>query len=227
MTQTPAQYWNAYYEKYAFNYGKQPSSFLVDSLPRLQKGKVLDVAMGEGRNSVFLAKEGFQVKGFDISTVGIEHARKLAEEQGVTLTAEQADLDMYLMGLMEYDTVIMMNYRPAVPRYYSEMVRALKQGGTLLVESFMVEEMKEIIAKDEAYRHYYFGPNELLHNLKGLRILFYQEGLVHGRVVVQCLAQKPLDKDAAKYNLWDMHSKQKDSGPSSHMKAAEEFFKKK
>lgn len=227
MNQTPAQYWDAYYEKFPFNHGKQASPFLIDMLPRMQKGKLLDVAMGEGRNAVFLAKEGFQVKGFDISPVGLDHAKKLAADQHVEISADPADLDLYLMGLMEYDSIIMMNFRPSVPRYYSELVRALKQGGTLLIESFMMEEMKETISPSESYRHYYFGPNELLHNLKGLRILFYQEGLVHGRVMVQCLAQKPMDKDAAKYDLWDMHSKSQNTGPSAQMKAAEAFFKKK
>jgi tellurite methyltransferase len=226
MVQTPDSYWNSVYESQPFKYGKQPSRFLHDNIDRLQSGKVLDIAMGEGRQAIYLAQKGFEVKGFDISQRAVETAAKFAKESGVEIEAKRADMDLFIMGLMEYDSIVMMYFRPSVTRYYNEMVRALKQGGTLLVESYTVEEMKEPIGKDEEFRNFYFTHNELLRNLKGFRILFYQEGEVDGRHVVQCLAQKPLDKDAVKYNLFDMHTKKGKSQDSHHRQLAEQFFKK-
>jgi tellurite methyltransferase len=105
-------------------------------LPRLQKGKALDIGMGEGANAVYLAQKGMQVKGFDISPIAVERALNLAKESGVNIEAKAADLDLFLMGLMEYDTIIMTFFKPPIPRYYSEIIRALKQGGTLLVHSY-------------------------------------------------------------------------------------------
>ncbi len=224
---TADAYWNDFYAKAAYQHGKEPSAFLAQMLPRLQKGKALDIAMGEGVNAVFLAKQGFVVKGFDISQVAVKRASDLATENNVQLEAKRADLDMFLMGLMEYETIVMHNFKPNTPRYYSDMVRALKQGGTLIVESLMSEEMREPIGKDEAFRNFYFEPNELLNNLKGLRILFYHEGIADGKHVVQCLAKKPLDKDAVRYKLFDMHAKDVDAGPSRHQKLADQLFKKK
>jgi hypothetical protein len=59
-----------------------------------------------------------------------------------------------------------------------------------------------------------------------MRILFYQEAHIDGKHLVQCLAQKPVDKDAAKYNLFDMHTKQVDSEKSKQLELAEKLFKK-
>jgi SAM-dependent methyltransferase len=221
------KYWDKFYQDKPFRSGKAPNNFLTTMLPRLSKGKVLDIAMGEGANAVYLAMKGFKVKGFDISAVALEHANKLAKESGVQIETNKADLDLTVLGMMEYDTVIMTEFRPSVTRYYTEIIRCLKQGGTLLVEAPTIEELKELIPDSENHRNIYFKSNELLQQLKGLRILFYQESEINGRHVVQCLAQRPLDRDAVKYNLFDMHSNQKDSGPSQAMKMAEALFKKK
>lgn len=227
-TKHPKEYWNAYYTEKQFVQGKGPNDFLVQMLPRLQKGKVLDIATGEGQNSVYLAQKGFQVKSFDISEVAVQHAEKLARETGVQIEAKVADMDLFLMGLMEYDSIIMTRFKPAVARYYSEMLRALKHGGTLLIESYGIPEMKEAIPRDESFRDYYFASNEILRHLTGFKILFYQEGEVDGHHVVQCLAQKPPNKDAEKYGFFEMTTKQGqgDSDRSKQLELAEKLFKK-
>ncbi len=219
-------YWDQHYSAKVFAQGKAPNGFLHSMIDRLEGKKVLDVAMGEGANAVYLAQKGFHVKGFDISKVAVERALQLAKETGVSIEAQSADLDLYLFGIMEYDSIVMTRFRPTNPRYYTSMISALKQGGTLLIESFGVPEMSESIGNDEAYRNIYFSSNEVLRHLPGLRILFYQEGLVDGHHVVQCLAQKPTDKDAAKLKLFDMSTKGKDAEQSKHMELAEKLFKK-
>ncbi|MBK9294784.1 MAG: class I SAM-dependent methyltransferase [Oligoflexia bacterium] len=223
----PQEFWDSYYQKNTYLKGKDADAFLTQMLSRLKKGKVLDIGMGEGVNSVFLAKSGFHVKGFDASKVAIERAQSLAQQSGVELEVKQGDLDLYLFGLMEYDSIVMFYFKPSVTRYYSEIVRALKQGGTLLINSYTVDEMKEPLSPEDT-RNYFYRSNEILHNLKGMRILYYNEGFVGGKHVVQCLAQKPLDKDAAKYNLFDMHTKDGgDKGKSTQQQLAEALFKKK
>lgn len=222
-----SEYWNNFYTQSPFKTGKDPSKLLQQMMPRLQKGKVLDVAMGEGQNAVFLALSGFAVKGFDISSVAVEHALSLADEHGVKIEAKMADLDLFLFGLMEYDSIIMTCFRPSVKRYYSEIIRSLKQGGTLLVDSLLIDDRKEMIPPDQAYRDYYFKPNELLRELAGLRILYYHEGLVEGHHIVHCLAQKPMDKDVAKYGLFNMGSNTQQPKKDSQRELLESLFKKK
>lgn len=226
MSQSALDYWNRVYTENPFRFGKAPLTFLQNSLNRLQKGKVLDVAMGEGVNSVYLAQKGMKVTGFDISPVAVEHAHNLAKESGVTIDAKVCNLDFYLWNLMEFDSIIMTFFKPSIPRYYSEMIRSLKQGGTLLIHSYGTEEMTQALSQDEAFKDYYFKANEILHQLKGMHILYYNEDKQDGRNIIQCLALKPLDKHVAKFNLFDMQSA--DSKPKSgHLKNAEELFKKK
>ncbi len=219
-------YWERYYAENKFLNGKEPNAFLVKMLPRMQKGKVLDVAMGEGTNAVYLAQKEYKVKGFDISKTAIERSKSLARETGVDIDANFADLDLFLMGLLEYDSIIMTYFKPTVTRYYNSIISALKQGGTLLVHSYSNAEMTEAIGKGEGYRDYFFSANELLRNLQGLRILFYQEGLIDGHHVVQCLAQKPVDKDAAKLGIFDMHTAGHRGEKSKQLELAEKLFKK-
>ncbi|MEQ1878658.1 MAG: class I SAM-dependent methyltransferase [Bdellovibrionia bacterium] len=222
-----AEYWDAQYKETAFRSGKGPLPLLVQMLPRLQKGKVLDIGMGEGANSVYLAQKGMMVKGFDASPVAVERANQLAKETGVTIDAKATDLDLYLLGLMEYDSIIMVYFKPPLTRYYSELIRALKQGGTILIHSYTTEEQKEALGDEDAYRNYYFKTNEVIRNLPGMQILFYNESEIDGKCVVQCLARKPLDKDAAKYNLFDMSTNQGDKPKSTQKDLAEALFKKK
>lgn len=219
-------YWDGFYQENPFKDNKEPSSFLVDMKARLKKGKVLDIAMGEGSNAVYMALQGNEVIGFDISPVAIDRATKLATDSGVKVEAKQTDLDMYLMGLMDYDTIIMTRFKPPVVRYYNEIIRALKQGGTLLIESFTTEEMGDAIGQEEVYRDCYFKSNEVLRNLKGLKILFYNETTVDGKHIVQCLAQKPLDRDALKYDLFNMASKESKKAENKQLELAEKLFKK-
>jgi SAM-dependent methyltransferase len=221
------QYWNTFYEKKSPGTTDDPNTFLVSMIPRLQKGKVFEVAMGDGANGVFLAQNGFEVKGIDISDVAIDLARKRAKKSGVVLDVQDADLDLYLFGLMEFDSIVMTQFRPALTRYYPEILRSLKQGGTLLVDSLLVDEMDEAIGKDEQYRNIYFGPNELLSNLAGLQILFYQEGEVDGQQRVQCLAKKPVDRDSIRYkNVFEtVVSGDLQEGKSKHQELMDKLFK--
>ena len=89
----------------------------------------------------------------------------------------------------------------------------------------MTEEMTEPLSAED-HRNFYFHTNELLRGLQGLQILFYSESQIDGKSYVQCLARKPLDKDAAKYNLFNMHSQQ-EKPKSTQRDLAETLFKKK
>ena len=65
--------WNKKYDTEVYLFGEKPIPFLVDNIHILKKGKALDVAMGEGRNGVYLATQGFDVMGLDISEKGLEN----------------------------------------------------------------------------------------------------------------------------------------------------------
>ncbi len=78
--------WDERYSAEEYAYGTKPNQFLEEHVNQIPKGKVLSLAEGEGRNAVFLAKQGYSVTAVDASIVGLNKARKLAEENSVVLS---------------------------------------------------------------------------------------------------------------------------------------------
>ena len=68
----------------------EPAQFLVENVELLPKGRVLDVAMGNGRNAIYLARLGFEVEGVDISQESANTALELARKVGVAIKAGRA-----------------------------------------------------------------------------------------------------------------------------------------
>lgn len=110
------------------------NKFLADSITDKQPGKALDIAMGQGRNSLFLAALGWQVTGFDISEVGVKQARIEAEKRGYKIDARVADVDKFDYGKERWDLVIGMYMHEYLNRNAAKVVASLKPGGILMVE---------------------------------------------------------------------------------------------
>lgn len=219
------EYWNSHFQT-VLNSKRSPSPFFESIFSRIQKGKVLDVACGLGENSIFAAKNGCQVKSIDASDLAIDALSSKSQSENLAIETKAVDLDLFLFGLMEFDSILMFNFKPPVLRYYSEIVRALKMGGTLVVESLMLAEMPEPMAAEDP-RNFYFTTNELIRAFKDLQILFYNETEIDGQVRVQMLARKPMDKDVAKYNLFGMGSAAQEKPKQTQRDLAEALFKKK
>lgn len=230
-------YWNQFYSfKRAQNplftefLSEQENTFLKTQIPRLKKGKVLDIGTGNGANALFLAQNQFEVQGIENSEVAISTTKDKLSKAQLQAEIKKADIELHIFGLLQFDSIVMTYYKPQVSRVYDELVRSLKHGGTILIESFLIDEMNEILGPEDSYKNVFFKPNEILKHLSGLRILFYNEGLIDGKQRVQCLAQKPLDKDIEKYNLFNMSSPKDNkeaTKASAQMKLAESLFKKK
>lgn len=184
-----AQLWEERYQASGYLFGKEPSEFVKTFWSQLFRGPLLDVAMGEGRNSVFLAQQGFKVEGLDCSAKAIEKAKALAEEKKVSLEAKVQNLDFFLMPLMKFNSVVMTYYKPA-PRFFSELRRGLAAGGTLLIEGYTTEHYKLNSQNPHLDLDQCFKPNELLTHLKDLQVLYYKEMREGNSHLVYAIAQK-------------------------------------
>ena len=166
--------WNKRFESEDTYLGERPSPFLsreIERIRRLAPGKrALDIACGEGRNSVFLAQQGFLVTGLDISDVGLGKATRRAAEAGVTVDFQQVDLDEYRFT-EQFDLIINFNFllRSLIP----EAVQALSPGGLLIIDTIM--ESPELLASHNPA--YLLQRGELQRICKGLEgeVLFYEE----------------------------------------------------
>lgn len=127
--------WDERYGASQLVWGSGPNRFLVEEVTDLRPGTALDVACGEGRNAIWLASTGWQVVGVDFSPVGLEKARQLATQWGVTVDWVQAELTTWEPP-STYDLVVVMYlHLPGDLRrgVLTRMARAVAPGGTLLV----------------------------------------------------------------------------------------------
>lgn len=180
--------WNKKYETERYVFGRDPIPFLTDHVDLLPKGAALDLAMGEGRNGVFLATKGFRVTGVDISEAGFNKARALASENGVNLTTVVADLEQYTIPPNIFDVILCTYYlqRDLFPK----MAAALKPGGMILIETYTMDHLRY---RPQFHREYLLERNELLTLLPGLRVLRYQEVDTGQEAFASILAQKPVE----------------------------------
>ena len=85
-----------------------PNRLLVDAIASRKPGKALDVGMGQGRNTLFLAKHGWQVTGFDVSAAGLAKARTAASAQGLAIDAVLASDEEFPFGRDQWDLIALL-----------------------------------------------------------------------------------------------------------------------
>ncbi|MGV7230042.1 MAG: class I SAM-dependent methyltransferase [Nitrospirales bacterium] len=178
--------WDKKYSTKKYLFGREAILFLQDHVDLLPKGHVLDLAMGEGRNGVFLATKGFQVTGVDISAEGLKKAETLAAELGVTIKTVVADLESYEIPTNTFDVIICTYYLQR--DLFSKIAAALKPGGMALIETYTMDHLQYRSGFNKAFL---LEPNELLSMLPGLRIVRYQEVDTGKAAFASILAQKP------------------------------------
>jgi SAM-dependent methyltransferase len=141
------QFWDARYDTSTYIFGTRPNVFLASHRQLFEPGThVLAVADGEGRNGVWLAEQGCEVLSVDISPLGIEKARKLAQQRAVTVRFECADLLQWQWPQQEFDVVVCIFIQFATPaqrqKLFDGFWSALKPGGRLLLQGYGVKQLQ-------------------------------------------------------------------------------------
>ncbi len=141
---------NAWDERYAsedYLFGIEPNAFLVSKHDLLKPGmRCLAVADGEGRNGVWLAQQGLHVLSVEASAVALEKAKKLAQQRGVAIDFEQADLAHWEWPENQFDAVaaIFIQFAPPALRQqiFEGIRRCLKPGGLLLLQGYTPRQLE-------------------------------------------------------------------------------------
>jgi SAM-dependent methyltransferase len=137
--------WDERYSAVGHAYGTTPNEFLVAQFRAIPKGRVLSLAEGEGRNAVFLAQQGYTVTAVDASLVGLNKARKLAEENDVVVEFIHADLADYDPGENQWNGIVSI-FCPlpsSVRReLYRKVIAGLKQRGVFLLEAYTPDQLQ-------------------------------------------------------------------------------------
>ncbi len=153
---------------------EKPNALLVETVRGLKPGTALDADMGEGRNALYLAQQGWQVTGVDVADKALAYAQKRAQATGVKITTELADMAKYDWGTNKWDLIVL-SY--AGGRDYADRVKkALKPGGLVVIEAFHMDATNQLQVVGGDYR-VFFQTDELkkLYGDAGLNIVRYEE----------------------------------------------------
>ena len=139
--------WEARFKEPGYHFGTEPNAFLKSKADLLKPGqKALSIADGEGRNGVFLASLGLDVLAIDFSPSALAKSQALAEERGVTLRTEQADLETWKWPVAAFDVIVGIFFQFLTPelrtRVFADTKRALKPGGLVLIEGYGLKQIE-------------------------------------------------------------------------------------
>ena len=199
-----AAMWNKRFAGQDYLFGREPNEYLRAQAALLAPGgRTLCVADGEGRNSVWLARQGLQVEAFDIAEVGVAKARKLATEAGVSVDFHVSGCDDWAWPADAYDAVVAVFVQFADPemrgRLFANMVRALKPGGVLILQGYTPKQLDYKTGGPGVLSHLYTA--DLLHeafaSLQTIELVEYDaelnEGAQHSgqSALIGFVARKP------------------------------------
>ena len=154
-------FWNQRFDKEEFIFGKEPNEYLALQTRKYLKpnNKVLCIADGEGRNGVWLAKQGMQVVGFDASDIALRKAKQFAKDNQVEVEYSFSDTDSFDWQVNVYDAVIAIFIQFADPpmraRIFKQMHQALKPGGILVLQGYTPKQLEYKTGGPSLIEHLY------------------------------------------------------------------------
>ena len=168
-----------------------PNAFLVEMIKGVKPGRSLDVGMGQGRNTVYLAQQGWDSVGFDPADRAVAAAQDQAKTLGVKITTHIARAENFDWGEAQWDLIVLSYVGGR--EYVDKVQRALRPGGMVILEAFHRDATKTRSIGGPVV----FDSNELLKLFDALRVVRYEDtnapadfGMVDTRVV-RLAAVKP------------------------------------
>jgi len=194
--------WDERYGTDEYVYGIHPNKFLVSIADQIPVGRTLCLGEGEGRNAVYLASLGHDVVAVDSSAVGLKKARKLAQQEGVSLETVVTNLEDLDIQPDSWDAIIsVFCHVPEKLRkeLHEKIKTGLRTGGMYVLEAFTPDQLK-LKTGGPSVAELLYGLDDLSDEMEGLEVEHavelerdVLEGKYHtGRAaVVQVIAYKP------------------------------------
>ena len=165
----------------------RPNAFLVEMVRGRKPGRALDVGMGQGRNALWLAQQGWDTTGYDPAEKAVALAKDTAAKAGIkinTVISKDSDFDM---GVAKWDLVLLCYVE--IRDNAEKVIRALAPGGIVVAEYFH---------QDSGNAPGGFSDNELIRLFGSLRVVRYEDteavadfGLQKTRLVRLCAEKRP------------------------------------
>jgi 2-polyprenyl-3-methyl-5-hydroxy-6-metoxy-1,4-benzoquinol methylase len=157
----------------AYKFNKNPNAFLMESVRGKKPGMALDLGMGQGRNTIFLAKQGWTVTGVDIADQAIAFAKERAKAENVKINTEQIPMQKFDYGVNRWGLIVHVYEGCLEKTDVDKILKSLKPGGMFVFEFFHREAGIEMNRPD-------FGcmtntVKETIERAGGFKILQYSE----------------------------------------------------
>lgn len=161
---------------------------LIDkAISGITPGKALDVTMGEGRNSLFLARNGWETTGFDIAKAAMDSAKSRASKENLTIRTITSTHEEFDYGIENWDLIAVL-YADIIcggccaydNEFISKISKSLKPGGRLVYEWFSRDGLLQVQPSVEKNESWGCKDNTVLNAFikKGdLKIVYYEEKL--------------------------------------------------
>lgn len=182
------QFWNERFNREEFIFGKEPNEYLVEQTLQYLKpnASVLCIADGEGRNGVWLAKQGMRVTGFDVSDIALVKAKQFAKDNEVNIEYSLCDTDGFDWKTNSYDAIIAIFIQFADPemrvRIFKQVHQALKPGGIFILQGYTPKQLDYKTGGPSLIEHLYTEEmiRELSHDFEILDLQCYEKELSEG-----------------------------------------------
>jgi cyclopropane fatty-acyl-phospholipid synthase-like methyltransferase len=209
--------WKKEYKKKDFYWGLEPEKGLKKVLKHAKKGIALDIGAGEGRNSIFLARNGFKVEAIDKTKEGLEKCKSFAQQYSLLIKTRVVDVRDFRFQKDKYSLILSIASLDflkfsEIEKIIAKIKKSLKKEGIfyLLVFSIkdsaskrckrklkMIEKNTFYLPKPKTFRHF-FEKRELKRLLKGFRIIKIKEEKIkdvhgdkpHSHQIISTIAKK-------------------------------------
>jgi 2-polyprenyl-3-methyl-5-hydroxy-6-metoxy-1,4-benzoquinol methylase len=139
------EFWDKRYAEKEMAYGEEPNVFFASQIVKLNAGKILLPAEGEGRNAIHSAKLGWEVSAFDISEEGKQKAEKLAENNNVSIEYFVGGFDdiNYQKEYFDCIALVFAHFPPHLKsQYHKHLDGYLKKDGIIILEGFSKKQIE-------------------------------------------------------------------------------------
>jgi 2-polyprenyl-3-methyl-5-hydroxy-6-metoxy-1,4-benzoquinol methylase len=136
--------WNKVFAGSVIPFNRQPNAFLLKSVQGKIPGTALEIGMGQGRNTIAIARLGWDVTGIDISDEGIRQAVAEAKKQNLTIHAILASADDFDYGTARYNLICATFEHQLITDNAAKIVAALKPDGMVVIEGFQEDVSKQV-----------------------------------------------------------------------------------
>jgi len=138
------EFWNEKFKRDGYLYGKKPNEFLASCINNFsKKERILFLGEGEGRNAVFFAKKGYEVRALDASDIGLSKLQEFAKEEKVHI--KTTCLDLIKWRAKKKFGGILASYlhleSPLREQVFSRIEDGLKEGGFFVGEFFSTKQL--------------------------------------------------------------------------------------